>query len=189
MNLVLTSERLLLRPFAETDVDVEVEIGTDPEIMKYVGAVETKDQIIRNMAKYTRRCADGCIGVWCVIERATNEKLGTAILLPLPIDEADTNWHLVAGEGLPEGDIEIGYMLRKPAWGKGYATEVCRRLLKFAFEETPLEEIVAVTDPNNTASQHVLEKCGLPFDGMRRAYGEQCTGYRITRRQWREQTV
>ena len=100
MNLVLTSERLLLRPFAETDVDVEVEIGTDPEIMKYVGAVETKDQIIRNMAKYTRRCADGCIGVWCVIERATNEKLGTAILLPLPIDEADTNWHLVAGESL-----------------------------------------------------------------------------------------
>jgi len=184
MNLELKSERLLLRPHRETDLDIEIELGTDPEVMKYVGEVETKEKIVQDMPKYTRRCAGGCIGIWSVIARSTQEKLGTAILLPLPIEEDDTNWDLVVGDELPDGEIEIGYMLKRSAWGKGYATEATKRLLKFAFEETPLEEIVATTDPENTASQRVLEKCGLVYEGMRRAYAVQCLGYRITRQLW-----
>ena len=186
MQLILTSERLLLRPLAETDVDLGIEMGTDPQVMRYVGEVETRDQVIRDMAKYVRRCAGGSIGIWCVTDRATQEKLGTAVLLPLPIDEDDTNWDLVAGDDLPEGEIEIGYILKRAAWRRGYATEACRRLLKFAFEETPLEELVGVTDPENTTSRRVLEKCGLTYEGMRRAYAAQCPGYRITRRQWHD---
>jgi ribosomal-protein-alanine N-acetyltransferase len=119
-----------------------------------------------------------------VIDRSTAEKLGTAVLLPLPIEEKDTNWDLVVGDDLPDCDIEIGYILKRSAWGKGYATEVTKRLLKFAFEETPLEEIVAVTDPEHTASRSVLEKCGLSYEGLRRAYAQQCSAYRITRRPW-----
>ena len=184
MDLNLKSERLLIRPHREIDLDVEIKMGTDSEVMKFVGDVETKDQIIRNMPKYTRRCAGGCIGVWCVIERRTEEKLGTVILLPLPIEEDDTNWDLVVGDELPDGEIEIGYILKRSAWGKGYATEATNRLLKFAFEETPLEELVATTDSENTTSQRVLEKCGLVYEGMRRAYAEECPGFRITRQQW-----
>lgn len=186
MNLVLKSERLLLRPLAETDLDVGIEIGTDPEVMKYIGELLTEDGVIQKMPNYIKRCAGGCIGIWCVTDRSTKEKFGTAILLPLPIDEDDTNWDLVAGDELPDCEVEIGYALKQSAWGKGYATEACRRLLKFAFEETPLKEIVAVIDSENTASQNVLRKCGLAFEGMRRAYAKQCPGFRITRRQWSE---
>ena len=71
-------------------------------------------------------------------------------------------------------------------WGKGYATEACKRLLRFAFEETPLKEVVATIDPENTASQRVLEKSGLIYEGMRRAYAVQCPGFRLTREQWLE---
>ena len=186
MNLILKSERLLLRPLAKTDVELEIEIGTDPEVMKYVAEPDTEDSVVRGMPNYIKRCAGGCIGVWCVVDRSTKEKLGTAILLPLPIEEDDTNWDLVAGDELPDGDIEIGYMLKRSAWGKGYATEATKRLLKFAFEETPLEELVATIDSENTASQRVLEKCGLVPEGMRRAYAEDCPGFRITRQQWLE---
>ena len=186
MNLSFKSNRLLLRPHSEADLDIETEIGTDPEVMKYVGNVEAEDEIARNMPKYTKRCAGGCIGVWCVIEQLTMEKLGTAILLPLPIEEEDTNWNLVVGDELPDCEIEIGYMLKRSAWGKGYATEATKRLLKFAFEETPLQEIVATTDPQNIASQRVLEKCGLVNEGTRRAYAAECFGFRITRQQWLE---
>ena len=189
MNLNLNSERLLLRPLVAADADVETEMGTDPEVMKYVGDMETEEQIVRNMPKYTRRCAGGCSGVWCVIERWTTEKLGTAILLPLPIEEDDTNWDLVVGNDLPDCEIEIGYMLKRSAWGKGYATEATKRLLKFAFEETPLEELVATTDPANATSQRVLEKCGLICEGMRRAYAVECPGFRITRQQWSERNL
>jgi len=183
MDLILKSERLLLRPLMETDLDVEIEIGTDPGVMKYIVEPKTEDQIAQEMPNYVRRCAGGCIGIWCVTDRSTEEKFGTAILLPLPIDEDYRNWDLVAGDELPDCEIEIGYILKKSAWGNGYATETCRRLLKFAFQEAPLNEIVAVTDPKNIASQNVLRKSGLAEEGMRRAYAKQHPGYRITRQQ------
>ncbi len=186
MNLDLMSERLLLRPLAETDLDVEIEIGTDPEVMKYIDEPDTEDSVVQQMPNYVKRCAGGCIGIWCVVDRSTKEKLGTAILLPLPIEEDDTNWDLVVGDELPDCEIEIGYILKRSAWGKGYATEATNRLLKFAFEETPLEELVATIDPENTASQRVLEKCGLLYEGMRRAYAAECPGFRIMRQQWLE---
>jgi len=187
MNLDLKSERLLLRPLAETDSDVAIELFTDPAVIRYVCETYTEQQVVvEEMPKYTKRCAGGCIGAWCVVERATQEKLGMAILLPLPIEEDDRNWDLVVGDDVPDCEIEIGYILKKSAWGKGYATEATKRLLKFAFEETPLEELVATTNSENTASQRVLEKSGLVYEGMRRAYAVDCPGYRITRQQWLE---
>ncbi len=186
MNLDLKSERLLLRPLAETDSDVAIELFTDPAVIRYVCETYTEQQVVEELPKYTKRCAGGCIGAWCVVERATQEKLGMAILLPLPIEEDDRNWDFVVGDDVPDCEIEIGYILKKSAWGKGYATEATKRLLKFAFEETPLEELVATTNSENTASQRVLEKSGLVYEGMRRAYAVDCPGYRITRQQWLE---
>lgn len=188
MRLVLESERLLLRPLVETDVDVEIEMGRDPDVMRYAGAVESADEIARNMRKYVRRCAGGRIGVWCVTDRSTGEKLGSAIFLPLPVDVDDTDWDLVTGDEFPDGEIEVGYMLKRSAWGRGYATEAARRLLRFAFEETPLEDVVATTHPEHRASRRVLEKCGLIYEGMRRAYATECCGFRMTRQQWVRRT-
>ncbi len=186
MNLVLKSDRLLLRPLSENDLDVSIEILTDPEVMKYVAKTYTNEQVIQELPAALKRCAGGCIGFWCVIDRFTKEKLGTALLQPLPIDVKGTPWNLVGGEELPDGEVEVGYFLKKSAWGKVYATEACSRLLKFVFEETQLKEVVAITAPNNTASQNVLKKSGLIAEGMRRAYASQRPGFRITRQQWSE---
>ena len=184
MNLELQSERLLLRPLSESDLDISVEILTDPEVMKYVAETYTRQQVAEEMPLATKRGGGGCVGIWCVMDRAAGEKFGTAVLLPIPIEEEDTNWDLVGGPDLPDREIEVGYLLKPGAWGKGYATEITRRLLKFAFEETPLEQVVAVTDPHNEASKSVLLKSGLRYEGMRRAYASDCPGYRITRQQW-----
>ena len=188
MELVLKSERLLLRPLAEGDLDLSLDLLTDPAVMKYAGKARSREQLVRQMPLSLRCCAGGAIGIWCVTDPPSGERLGTAVLLPLPIETEDINWDLLAGEDLPEGDIEIGYLLKKSAWGRGYATEACKRLLRFAFEETPLQEVVAVTDPDNAASQNVLRKCGLHSEGLRRAYREQIPGFRITRAQWRDGT-
>ena len=184
MELVLNSERLLLRPYTATDIDIATELLTDPAVMRYVGETYTMDRVVKELPTATRRCAGGAIGIWCAIDRSTGDKLGHALLLPLPIEERDTNWDLVVGDALPDSEIEIGYLLKKSAWGKGYATEACKQLLRFAFEETPLQEVVAVTAPENVASQHVLRKSGLAAEGTRRAYASDCPGFRITRRQW-----
>ena len=65
-----------------------------------------------------------------------------------------------------------------------YATEICKRLLAFAFEETSLVDVVACIDDDNDKSRHVLCKCGLRGERRRRAYGEQSLCFRITREQW-----
>ena len=185
MNLNLKSDRLLLRPLEKADVDLGLEILTDPEVMLYVGQARSRAQVIEEMEVSTRRAGGGCIGIWCVMDLATKEKLGTGILLPLPIELADTDWSLVEGEAVPDAEIELGYLLKRSAWGRGYATEIARRLLRFAFEDAPLDEVVAVTHQDHTGSQQVLAKAGMTYEGLRPAYQTQCSGFRITRAQWR----
>jgi len=167
-------------------MDMELELLTDQAVMRYVREGVSAEQVTHWLPTMVTRCAHGCIGIWCVIDRATHEKLGHAVLLPLPIEETDTDWDLVTGDDVPDAEIEVGYLFKPSAWGKGYATEACKRLLKFGFEDAPLQEIVAVTHPDNTASQHVLRKAGMDDEGMRRAYAAHCPGFRMTRAQWRD---
>lgn len=185
MELELLTDRLMLRPLRLDDLDLAIEMFTDPEVARYVGGPQTAEEIEAELPTNIKRCGGGCIGIWCVIDRETSEKLGTGALLPMPIDEDDTNWDLVEGPDLPDCEIEVGFILKRSAWRKAYATEICRRLLAFAFEETPLADVVACIDDDNEKSRHVLCKCGLRAEGRRRAYGEQSLCFRITRQQWR----
>lgn len=184
MKLELESERLTLHPLAEDDVDLLIEMWTNPNVTKYMGGRYTEEQLKEEHHIVMRRCGGGCIGIWALTTKSNDEKIGTAILLPMPVIEDDTNWDLMKGDAIPDCEIEIGYMLKETAWGKGYATEACKRLLKFAFEESPLTEVVAVTDEENSASQNVLLKSGLRSVGLMAAYAEQCPGFRITKEQW-----
>jgi ribosomal-protein-alanine N-acetyltransferase len=111
-------------------------------------------------------------------------KLGSVLLLPLPIEEDDTDYSLVVPGKMPDGDVEIGFSLKRSAWGKGFATEACRRLLDFAFQETPLEVVVATFEIENIASKHVLDKVGFSNHGTRHCYGETSPDFRMTRIQW-----
>lgn len=184
MNLHMTTERLRLTPLSEEDVDVALEMFTNAEVVKYLGDLMTEQEIRAEMPTWTRRGGDGCIGIWCVSDRINGERYGSGALLPIPIDEEDTDWDLVIPGVMPAGDIEVGYSLKRSAWGKGLATEICRRLLRFAFEETPLTEVVATFDDENIRSKRVLQKVGLVDDGRRRAYGEDSADFRITRDRW-----
>ena len=189
MILELETERLFLHPLSHDDHDLCLEIGTDPDVMQFVGPVEKPDRIPALMHDLTRRCAGGCIGIWALVSRETGEKFGTVFLLPMAVEEPDTEWHLIDGSGLPDREIEIGYHLKKSAWGQGYATEAASRLIRFAFEESPLDEIVAVIDPENTASAHVLQKCGLAPAGPTRAFETTLPSFRITRHEWADRRL
>jgi len=120
------------------------------------------------------------------MDKETGEKFGTSFLLPMPVEDDDTDYSLVVPGKTPDGAIEIGYCFKRSAWGKGYATEACGRLVRFAFEETPLDEIVASFYDENEASRHVLRKAGFADRGTMRCYGEDSPSYRISRREWIE---
>ena len=184
MSAVLSSERLSLAPLTVADVGLAIEMFTNPAVTKFVGGVMSEADIRRDMPVWTKRGGDGCIGIWCISNRVTGEKYGSGFLLPMPTDEDDTDWDLVRPGVLPDADVEIGYILKESAWGRGYATEVCRRLLRFAFEQTPLEEVVATLDDEHEASKRVLRKSGLSCRGRRRAYGRDSPDWRISRSEW-----
>ena len=186
MKSTLEADRLRLCPLRLDDVDLAIEMFTDPEVTRYAVGLMTRSEIEIRMHDYVKRGGGGCIGIWCVTDRTTGEKLGTGALLPMPVDEDDTNWELLDGPDIPDGDIEIGYLLKRSAWGRGYATEICRRLLAFAFENTPLERVVACVDDDNAGSRHVLGKCGFVEEGRRLAYGEQSLCFYITRVMYRD---
>lgn len=186
MELILLTDRLRLRPTDESDLDLSLEMFTDPDVVEYVCDLMTESEIRNEIPNWTRRGGNGCIGIWCISDRDSGEKYGTVFLLPMPIDEDDTDFSLVVPDRMPEAEIEIGFELKRSAWGKGYATEACKRVLQFAFEETPLNEVVASFYEENIAARNVLEKSGLFDRGRMWCYGEDCPNYRITRNEWME---
>jgi len=184
MDLTLSSERLLLKPFRPDDLDLCLEMFTDPEVVKYADGLMSESAIKKQMSNWTKRGGNGGIGIWCITNRLSGEKYGSAALLPIPVEEDDTDFDLVVPGTMPDGDIEIGYFLKRSAWDHGFATEACKRVLQFAFEKTTLNEVVATFEEENTASRNVLEKAGFKNHGSRRCYGEDGPDYRISRDAW-----
>ena len=75
-DLHIESASLLLRPVQESDLDLAVEMFTDPEVMKYLGGETfSPEDIAEEMPTNTKRCAGGAIGIWCLIDKACQEKL------------------------------------------------------------------------------------------------------------------
>ena len=187
-ELCLETERLLLTPFAPHDVDIALALLTDPKVMYYVAEEPVPAETVKaDMQRCTRRGAGGRLGIWCVTRKDTGQKIADGVLTPVPIDEDDINWESLVPEAYPDGQIEVGYLLIPSAWGQGFASEICARLLRFAFEMTELEEVVATTDPENAASQNVLQKCGMRPIGKKRAYNyDDVDWFEITANEWRE---
>ncbi|GAA3306557.1 GNAT family N-acetyltransferase [Nonomuraea dietziae] len=96
------------------------------------------------------------------------------------------------GKDAPPGELELGYRLRKAAWGKGYGTEGSRALIDRGFTEQGVERVTAGTLAVNTGSRRVMEKAGLThvrtyFDdwpeGIVRSE-EGLVEYALTRAEW-----
>jgi RimJ/RimL family protein N-acetyltransferase len=88
-------------------------------------------------------------GFWAAIEKRTGRFLGW--------------FHLRPREGDPDDEPELGYRLVASAWGRGYATEGSRALIRKAFEGLGARRVYATTMVVNVASRRVMEKAGLRF--------------------------
>lgn len=183
--LFLETERLNLRPLGKEDLDLALALFADPLVVEHVCDVSTLDEIERRLPTEMRRGAGGRLGVWVAVRKDTQAKVGTGVLLPLPVETEDTDWSLLTEGAYPNCEIEVGYMLIPDAWGQGFATEICAGLLKFGFTKTELTEIKATTEPVHHVSQKVLMKCGMKHEGIRRAYATSCSGFGLTKADWR----
>ena len=144
MDVFLTTERLTLRRFVETDTDHLFVLHNDPDVMRHLTGGEPipREEIER---EYRDRFAGE--GYWAAIERETGEFLGWFALHPT--------------EDRDPVELELGYRLRRAAWGKGYATEGSRALIHKAFADMGASRVWAETMAINLASRRVMEKSGL----------------------------
>ena len=186
MNLQLLSDRLIFTPLELADIDLAVELWTDPEVVRYIEEVSTEAEIRQEMPDVIKRGGNGAIGEWCIADRETGGKLGSAYLLPMPTKEDDIVYGLLDMGRMPDADIEVGYFLKRSAWGQGYATEICKRMLQFAFQEALLNMVVASVDASNVASRNVLEKSGFLYAGRTLCWGKDSPICKITRDEWIE---
>jgi RimJ/RimL family protein N-acetyltransferase len=159
MQWVLETDRLLLRRFTEADAEALLQMESDPEVLRYVGRgpladVEAYRQHIRSrLLPYYDR-PEG-FGGWVIIEKGSGDFLGGCSLKPA-LDSRNA-----AEMGYRKEEIELGYGLRKQSWGRGYATELARALVRKAFTDFGAGCLVASVTIANQASVRVLEKAGL----------------------------
>jgi len=149
----LTTERLGLRHFTPDDFDWLMALYQDPDVMQYLGGpkdrAHVEDLMQARILKYYDEHPG--LGIWMTVDRATEAPLGLHVL---------NNIH---GETL----IQVGFILAKPAWGQGIASEIGTALVRYGFVDLGLPRIVGITDPANLASQHALMKIGLHRNGER----------------------
>ncbi|HLZ08921.1 MAG TPA: GNAT family N-acetyltransferase [Chloroflexota bacterium] len=150
-HVFLETERLILRRFTASDLDNLVDLDADPDVMRYINdGKPTPRDVIQNSAlprflQYYERF-DG-FGSWAAIEKSSGDFLGRFVFQP-------------AEDATPD-EVELGYRLRKSAWGKGYGTEGSRALIRKGFTELGVQRVVAFTYGENLRSRRVMEKAGL----------------------------
>jgi ribosomal-protein-alanine N-acetyltransferase len=103
------------------------------------------------------------LGLWVTFLKDTNEFIGWYILKHLPDD----------------GEVEIGFRIKKKFWGNGYSTEAGKALLKHGFGTLGLKKIAAIVRPDNFASQAVIKKIGLQEKGKGTWYGIECLYFEL----------
>jgi RimJ/RimL family protein N-acetyltransferase len=149
--LEIRTDRLLLCRLTAAHLPDLVELDSDPEVMRFISGGEPNSRERYESELLPRMLA------W------NDEPYGF-----LAAYEADAfvGWfHLRPTVAPGETMLELGYRLRRAAWGRGLATEGGRALVRYAFGELAQPAVDACADPRNAASIHVMEKCGMRYAG------------------------
>jgi RimJ/RimL family protein N-acetyltransferase len=167
----LQSERLLLRMFREDDFEPYARICADAEVMRYLGEGKTltRAEAWRQIAMILGHWQLRGYGLWAVEERASRALIGRI------------------GFFEPEGwpGFELGWVLRRESWGKGYATEGASRALAHAFGAMGRERVISLIYPDNVASIRVAERLGERLQGRTPLFGHDVLVYGMDRAAWR----
>lgn len=161
----IETKRLVLRPFRLQDAATLHKILVVPGVLNYYPNSDPPDldrvQIL--IQKQLDHWGNYDYGWWAVEPDGKDELIGWSGLQYLP--ETD--------------EIEIGYLLSKPYWGMGLATESAIAGLDYGFKTLKIPQIIGIVHPENIASQKVLEKIGLTFQEEAEYFGMACYKYLI----------
>lgn len=153
--MTVKTERLILRPWQKSDLELFAQLNADPRVREYFPGIlsrEESDASVKLASNHIERCG---WGFWAASLIQTGEFIGF-------IGLEDVYFSASFNEFTPA--VEIGWRLVFSHWGKGYATEGARGALQYGFDTLSLEEIVSFSAVQNMRSRRVMEKIGMHHD-------------------------
>jgi RimJ/RimL family protein N-acetyltransferase len=146
----LATQRFILALRTSQDLADLLDLDDDPDVIRYVGPTSGRPE----REAYWRECFENAdqSPVFVIRSRTTQEFMGWAFLRPYKDNS---------------GDWELGYRLKKAAWGQGIGTEACKALMAWAHQQPAIDTIVAVYEYENTASLSIMKKLGMTQMGER----------------------
>jgi RimJ/RimL family protein N-acetyltransferase len=149
---VIVTERLVLRQWRDSDVELFARMGTDPDVMEFFPGPMTYEASSGFAERIRTHIDETGWGLWAVEVPGVADFIGFVGLAVPRFDDTLT---------------EVGWRLDKPYWGQGYASEGGRAALAYGFEELALDEIVSFTAHPNLRSQAVMQRIGMTRDPSR----------------------
>ncbi|MGH9347241.1 MAG: GNAT family N-acetyltransferase [Vicinamibacterales bacterium] len=157
MGVYLETPRTFMREILGNDFDFLLRMMSDPEVMRYYPRSYGKRDVrgfINRMRVFYKD--DGC-GLWMLIDRENGEPLGRVGLMRQHVNGAD--------------EFEIGYMVHRPFWRRGFATEAALAVRDYAFADRKLPRVISLIRPENVPSQGVARKLGMTIVGTSEQMG------------------
>jgi ribosomal-protein-alanine N-acetyltransferase len=166
---VLETHRLILRPYADGDIDAMAEMFGDPEVTAFtlLGRRDRAGTALV-LADYMGFLAEHGWGMCAITDRDTGTYLGEAGLFISPM-----------------GTVALRYALARAGWNKGYATEASAAVIEDAFGRLGLDRLIAGVKAENVASVRVVEKLGFAYEETVTTHGHTFGIFGLSREAWR----
>jgi [ribosomal protein S5]-alanine N-acetyltransferase len=153
MEIIIETERLILRKFTVEDAPFILELLNTPLWLRFIGDrnvrnVEDAKEFLLN--RYMKGYKTQGFGFYAVIEKLTQNPIGMCGLMKRDTLE----------------DVDIGFAFMPDSVGKGYGFEAASATLKYAHNELHLPKVIAIVDPDNVVSIALIKKIGLHFEKM-----------------------
>jgi RimJ/RimL family protein N-acetyltransferase len=151
------TERLILRPWRDSDFVPFARLNDDPEVMEFMDRRLSRDESDALATRIRSDMEARGWGVWAIEVQKTPERSGVPFIgyVGLSIPTFDAHFSPC---------VEIAWRLAKEHWGQGYASEAATESLRLGFESFKLKQIVAFTVPLNVRSMRVMERIGMTRD-------------------------
>lgn len=163
MPLEIKTARTVLRLINESDLESVAALNLDPDVRQFFpDGIQTKEQTRQRLCEFMNFYEKLGLPGFVILDKASNEFIGRCGFGPLET-----------------GEIEVGYLIAKKFWGKGYASEALAALLSWSKRNIKADFIVAFAPINHKASHRVMEKCGMEYYKDEMGHGVECKFYRI----------
>jgi ribosomal-protein-alanine N-acetyltransferase len=157
MNPILVTPRLLLRAMSMDDLEFVASMLADPDVMRYypklLSRAEAEAWVGRQLDRYARHGH----GLWLVVDRADGQPVGQVGLILQRVESVEL--------------LEIGYLIHRPFWRRGIATEAATATRDHAFNDLGKSRVFSLIRPENLPSQGVARKLGMVSEGRTVIHG------------------